>query len=364
MTRVLGVSAEDLLIAELRDRANNEFLGLPARVFSKEGEGAVLLGASAEARERDEIDLSTKRYATADELRAYVLGDDGRPRLYLTEEGRAFRIIPNDERDQLGSQELTEAAEHRLLWDEANQRPACPETPDLVDHRPNQTGIRDQQDRGTCVCFASLACLEAISNVAGTALDLSEQYANWLFMGFEGRDQCDDGMRTVDSAVYLSQKGVCPENLAAYEDNATVNTHCTAQPTAAIQSQAVYGIGQYFIIPKLGLRGPSIANTRYLECILSTGYDIVFGTEVAWGNPDANGVHDVIKDPWGNPLASRGGHALLLVGYDRSGAVPFFIFKNSWGNTGNAGYYYFSYDYIRQYAKYGYVVLTARSDMS
>lgn len=108
-----------------------------------------------------------------------------------------------------------------------------------------------------------------------------------------------------------------------------------------------------------------VSGTDYLECILHHGHDIVFGTHVAWGHPDANGVHDVILDPYGNPLRSRGGHAMLLVGYDRSGPIPYFIYKNSWRPTvGVAGYYYLSYDYVREYAKYGYVVLAARSDMN
>jgi C1A family cysteine protease len=77
-------------------------------------------------------------------------------------------------------------------------------------------------------------------------------------------------------------------------------------------------------------------------------------------------VLDVILDKYGNPLASRGGHAMLIVGYDRtSGPMPYFIVKNSWGtDIEHGGYYHFSYDYLRTYAKYGYIVYNVRQDMS
>jgi len=348
--RPFAVTAEELHLLEQRQMEAN-FASLPFRM----GEPGVITPEDFAAS------LTNKRFATPEELLAYFI-EENQP--YIEVEGRAFRLQREDETDNLSPEEIEQAAEERLLWDEQNLRPQCTSTPAVVDHRPDQTGVRDQEDRGTCVCFASLACLEAIFKRQGTILDLSGQYANWLFMQFEGRDQCDDAMKTTDAASYLSQKGVCEEYLYPYEDDATVNLHCAAQPPALVQKQARYGIGHYVIIDRPGLNGPSIANTAYLECLLSEGYDIVFGTHIAWGHPDTAGVLDLILDPYGNPLRSRGGHAMLLVGYDRSAPLPYFIFKNSWGNTGVGGYYYLSYDYVRYYSKYGYVVLATRDDMA
>jgi C1A family cysteine protease len=307
--------------------------------------------------------LADKRLATAQEVLAYFLEDD---KPYIETEGQAFRLLREDETDNLSPEEIDLAAQHRLLWNEQSHRPLCETTPAAEDHRGVQTQVRNQLDRGTCVCFASLAGLESLHRRQGTTLDLSEQYANWLFMGFEGRDQCDDGMKTTDAAAYLAQKGVCTEDLSRYENDATVRQHCADVPPPDVQQQARYGVGSYVIIDRLGLMGPSIANTDYLECLLSHGHDIVFGVHVAWGQPDAHGVLDVIRDPYGNPLRSRGGHAMLLVGYNRrpDTPIPYFIFKNSWGATGVGGYYYLSYDYVRYYSKYGFVVLSARADMN
>jgi hypothetical protein len=308
--------------------------------------------------------LSAKRRATREDLAQYE--SIGENRFALRIGDTLVKLDALTEDDELDMEEKRLSSEDNPFWNEDDNRIECDVVPDTVDHRGEQTSIKAQLDRGTCVCFASLACLEAHAKRSGVAgeLDLSEQYANWLFMRFLARDQCDDGLRTTLSARFLSTKGVCEEQYAPYEDFATVSTHCTADPSAEAKANAVYGIGTYTIIERLGYLGPSIANTDYLECVLSRGLDVVFGTHVAWGLPDPNGVYDVVLDPYGNPLSSRGGHAMLIVGYVKNAPEPYFILKNSWGpERGVNGYYYLSHDYVRQYAKYGYIVHSLRTDM-
>ena len=308
--------------------------------------------------------LAEKRRAEEDDLSLYSVDDDGRPLIHQDDALLALELETDS--DHLDDGERQEAAADHPYWNESLGRPDCESTPDAVDHRQHQTRVKNQLLRGTCVCFASLAGIEAVEKRrSGNDLDLSEQYANWLFMGNQGRNLCADGLRTTLAARYLNAQGVCVEHQLPYEDKAQVNLHCNAAPPVAARAAADYGIGTYAIIDRLGGRGPSIANPAYLECILANGQDIVFGTHVAWGRPDANGVHDVIIDAYGNPLRSRGGHAMLIVGYDRSAAVPYFVCKNSWGDTkGVSGYYYLSYDYLIEYAKYGYLTLTIRTDMT
>lgn len=307
--------------------------------------------------------ITEKKHATRKELSMYVYSE-GKTNIKMDDS-----IIPldmEDENDNLDLLESVRSISDNPFWNFENSIPACNTTPDIIDHRPNQTSIKNQLNRGTCVCFASLACLEAILKNEDDLIDLSEQYANWLYMRKLGRNQCSDGLRTTQSALFLSQDGVCKEKYAPYENRQTVSAHCNSIPGgAAAQSNAKYGIGSYSLIHRLSPLDPSISNPAYLECILANGYDIVFGTRVAWGLPDSNGVLDVILDTNDKPLASRGGHAMLLVGYNKTGPIPYFIFKNSWGTSqGNAGYYYLSYDYIIEYAKYGYIVHKVRDDMA
>lgn len=313
--------------------------------------------------------LTDKRRATREDLDMYLPLANGKTAIQLGD--NLIILNSEDERDHLSDNEKILAQNQSAFWGDDGNTPAnCVNLPDTIDHRAFQTSIKDQQDRGTCVCFASLANIESIIKRSnGNDMDLSEQYANWVFMREEGKNHCSDGLVTTASARYLSTFGVCEEADYPYEDKNTVNSHCLQVPDQAIQGRAIYGISDYALIDNLGFFGPSIRNVEYLERLLCRGFNIVFGTHVAWGrNADANNVYDVILDEFGNPLRSNGGHAMLIVGYDRTddnGQLPYFIIKNSWDTTfGVSGYMYLSYDYITTYAKYGYIVLGISTTMS
>jgi len=237
-------------------------------------------------------------------------------------------------------------------------------TPTVVDHRPNQTSVKNQSNRGTCVCFASMAGLEVA--YGGGSLDLSEQYANYLYMKAEGHGCKSAGLQTHMSADYLAAHGVCQEGICQYQnDKYNFPSYCNngglPAPAKRVSAEASspYRIKTYQKIWRndslISDSGLWINNPRYLEALLRSGKDIVFGTHVAgWVTP-YTGVLDVKLDPDGDPLPSVGGHAMLIVGYNKPG--EYFIVKNSWGTSkGQAGYLYLSYDYIRTYAKYGYVI--------
>ena len=236
--------------------------------------------------------------------------------------------------------------------------------PNVVDHRPNQTSVKDQNNRGTCVCFASLAGLEA--KYGSTTLDLSEQYANYLYMTAEGHGCKSAGLQTTNSADYLKANGVCQESVCPYQnDKYNFPAYCNngGAPAPAMRTSAVghdpYRIKSFEKIWRDESLttdiGNWINNPRYLMSILASGQDIVFGTHVAgWVSP-YGGIIDVTLTPGGDPVGSVGGHAMLVVGYNRT--EEYFIVKNSWGTSrGHAGYVYLSFDYVRTYSKYGYII--------
>ena len=225
--------------------------------------------------------------------------------------------------------------------------------PSGVDHRSRQSPIRDQDNRGTCVAHGSLACLEAMR---GMPRDLSEQYAHHYYMVREGKLCRDDrGLVTTHSAPYL-RHGVPEERSWPYQTLAQLRAtpHATHMAQAASAARRrVVRVTRYHLILNTGLTGASIKNPRYLEALLNRGYDIVWGTYVAWTT--SSGVIDVTLDSRGNPISPWGGHCMLIVGYNR--LRKYFIVKNSWGTGfGHAGYGYFHYDYLKTYAKYGYIV--------
>jgi len=230
--------------------------------------------------------------------------------------------------------------------------------PSVVDHRANQSPIKDQGGRGTCVSHASAGVIEAFDHIPD---NLSEQCIHYKFNEFLSRPHNQDsGLKTTDAAPFLTRNDgrICLEADWPYiPDQTTINNmvaNGTYGPEQVCLNNQTYGIEAYKIITDRGLTGESIKNTRYLESLLYKGHDIVIGTWVSWDDKDNNGILDPMLDPSGNPIG-RGGHAMVVVGYNRQS--QYFIVKNSWTRGwGHDGYAYFHYNLIRSCFKYGFVV--------
>lgn len=237
--------------------------------------------------------------------------------------------------------------------------------PPKNDHRGNQSPIRNQQSRGTCVAHAAIAAIEAAYKKRGDTVDLSENHAYNTFMPYvQSNCFADQGVPTWKSAAWLSDNRICTESESPYvPDEGTGNC---AVVQLACQNNRRHGFTSTF--PLFGTEGGagilSINNTNALEAFIDAGYDIVGGFYIAgvdWSDGTAeSGVIDVqminVPGIGSFPVGGTGGHAMSIVGYDRPG--QYFIVKNSWGaGWGHAGYAYLSYDYVQTYAKYGYVVM-------
>ncbi len=261
--------------------------------------------------------------------------------------------------DKINTKDTNPVSAHQQ---EAEQQEADAESaglPSIVDHRPTQSAVKSQGSRETCVAHASLALLEAFSNIPD---DLSEQLAHFQCNAIRGRKQDQNiGFKPVSAAELLADpKGfVCPESAWPYISNQknidkAVKTGSYNVPAAALAGKR-YGIGRYQLITQTGAEGESIQNPRYLEALLHRGQDIVIGVWMAWNDRDRDGILEPVVATQGKSLISYGGHAMLVVGYNRP--KQYFIVKNSWGSKwGHAGYAYLHYDFMRLYANEGYVV--------
>jgi hypothetical protein len=238
-------------------------------------------------------------------------------------------------------------------------------TRNAVDHTLEQTPVKDQGDRPTCVAFALLAALEAlVKRRQRVDTSLSEQYAHWLFMSSQGQSQCSAGISTVQAAVYLHQAGVCTRAYSPYQTEAQVMAACSAGPSAAARQHATFGLGTFTSLLRHGLGGSSIRNTDLLESLLAQDLDVVVGFEGIFGLTDQRtGALDVFLDSSGKPWPARAGHSMLAVGYTRDPTNPYFLFKNSWLVAGGSGYMKVSYDYLRQYATCGVIPHQVRTNM-
>jgi C1A family cysteine protease len=254
------------------------------------------------------------------------------------------------------------------LWDIANDKPAAPAAEGRWSNKDNQTPVKHQLTRATCVSFAAIAQMEAkIKADGGPEVDLSEQFAHWRLMNVRGMDQCQERALVLDAARFLENFGVCTEQFCNYKNREYVEQHCGETPSQDAITQAAYKI----VNPRKFYKSPaasSITNTDYIESLVRQRYDMVVGMEMAFIEPDENGIYDAWLDTSRRPVrighsdessSDAPGHAMLLVGYDKERVQdkPFFIMKNSWGpNQGDDGYFYVSYDYFICYAKVGYII--------
>jgi C1A family cysteine protease len=238
-------------------------------------------------------------------------------------------------------------------------RPESSGLPELVDHRPHQSQVKHQRARNTCVAHTSMALLEAVPHIPE---DLSVQYAHYKFMQFLNVPQKSDrGLVTTDAARFLARTDGLVSSEAAWPyiaDHADIVRLVEAETYGPPQSAVVdqtYGYGAYKLLDGGNGTGESIRNPQYLEALLAAGFDVAVGAWVSWNEPENTSVMGLVRDPaTGEPYKS-GGHAMLIVGYDRR--HQYFILKNSWGSLwGHAGYGYFAYDFARVGFKYGFTV--------
>jgi hypothetical protein len=234
--------------------------------------------------------------------------------------------------------------------------------PDVVDRRAQQTLIKNQNPRGTCYAFASIAGLEAA--YGGASLDLSENFANYWFEKHESKGCKSDGVGAFDWGGILKDHAICPDSRCPYQVApfpSTCNDSAVPAPAKRTdaQSHAPYQVTGYTALwrdESVGDSGVYINNPGYLRAILAADKEVVVGLFVAgWTDSTMAGTIDVRLGPDGNPLPASGGHVMLIVGYNDP--QQYFIVKNSWGTSpGHAGYLQITYDYMRTYAQLGYVI--------
>ncbi|HZX00520.1 MAG TPA: hypothetical protein VFF10_10690 [Trueperaceae bacterium] len=250
--------------------------------------------------------------------------------------------------------------------------------PGSVDLRANQTPIKNQGGRNTCVAFATVAGIEAAYlRLESMTLDLSEQYANhiqkatalpvamvelprretqlgawggsgvsyqlgWLFRlkfglpldnelayvstgNYEDTDQDGDVPRLLWSDTTYSQRLVDQWNLE--DDEVTYNipapTPLTNLPRNVLEN-AIYGVSSVAPVSPINLIN--------IKQALADGREVVFTVDLTKPAEGENefqaGVWVPTSDPWGS-------HAMVIVGYDD--ATSSFMVKNSWGLEAGTG---------------------------
>jgi len=213
------------------------------------------------------------------------------------------------------------------------------ETPNhaQVDLRPLCSPVEDQGTIGSCGANAIVGAVEYLMRaINGDHVDLSRLFVYYNARRMSDREHEDSGTSMIHAMASILAHGACPEAVWSY-DTARWNLKPSKRAYAsAIDLQNMhYG---------------RVAPNDMRKAVLAAGLPIIFGMRV----PEhlmmkigtETGYMPAPKD--GRWEEARGGHAMLMVGYDdeRRG----WIVRNSWGEGwGIGGHVLIDYDVMDYY---------------
>ncbi|MFQ6092938.1 MAG: C1 family peptidase [bacterium] len=190
------------------------------------------------------------------------------------------------------------------------------------------TGVRNQGRCGSCVAFATIGTLEGQINIYNNNptlnLDLSEQH---IF--FCGGGTCDEGWGMSDGFRYLLENGAPEEACFPY----TAGEDGKDQPcsnTCPDWRQRVFKITCWgYVGGDDDVKTPAEIKDQLLRGPVATAMMVYEDFDAYTG-----GIYEHVYGE------QRGGHAIVLVGWDDTTTPPCWIVKNSWGpRWGERGYF-------------------------
>jgi C1A family cysteine protease len=193
--------------------------------------------------------------------------------------------------------------------------------------------VYDQGQAGSCTGNATAGAIE---------IDfIQHAQKNWIpsrLMAYydgralEGTTKSDSGAQIRDVVKCINKQGICPESLWPYN-----TAKVTTKPSAKCYTDA---------LKNKSVKYESVAQSASaLEQVLYSLRPVIFGFTVYESFESAVVAASGIVPMPAKSEAVLGGHAVLLVGYDRTKQM--FLVRNSWGTGwGLAGYFWMPYAYV------------------
>merc|ERR1711913_90549 len=186
--------------------------------------------------------------------------------------------------------------------------------PSKVDYRDEGavTPVKNQGQCGSCWAFSATGGLEGMwKKTHGSLISMSEQLVDC------GQGSCQGGY--METAWQTASNGIEGENTYPYTGR-DGSCHYNSNNQVATCS---------------GTQRVSHSESSLETALATVGHPVSVAVHVGSSFQHYNG--GVFSDP-----SCRNGqlnHAVLAVGYDKTGGTPFWIVKNSWGGSwGSSGY--------------------------
>jgi C1A family cysteine protease len=205
-------------------------------------------------------------------------------------------------------------------------------SPNVVDLRNYCSPIENQGSLGSCTGQAIAGAIELLNKRSGKPTDVSRLFIYYYERLLLGTVNYDSGAYIRDGIKATNHYGASLESLWPHDIRKFRQEPITEAKNDALNRK----VTRYERV------------NDYNGCIdaLTNGYPVVMGFHVYTSFMSAS-VARTGNMPYPNTRRERllGGHAVLLVGYDKRKKV--FIARNSWGtNWGAKGYFYMPFNVV------------------
>ncbi|MDD4973690.1 MAG: C1 family peptidase [Bacteriovorax sp.] len=250
--------------------------------------------------------------------------------------------------------------------------------PRVLDLKDNMTSVKDQDERGTCSFFSSIALVEAaIKKKMKVEVNLSEEYMNNAVKS-GGISAHDEGSYPENNLNYVSkkkagfllerdwpyqpswfgQKTPCAENTAA-DKKASEKCFAHNSPPESVLAKKIATDNFDFLYLKADTTNEIIEVLAEYKLPMTMTVPV---NDRGWPN-DGNVQFDeemraeCIKTP-----SICGFHSIVITGYDLDKKI--FFFKNSWSKAwGQQGYGTIPFDVVDRHVKQSSVLVELNEDI-
>jgi len=219
--------------------------------------------------------------------------------------------------------------------------------PKVVDLSANLPTPGHQGSQRSCTAWAVGYALKAYQEFIETSTRI---YFSPSFIYNQINNGRDGGSRVMDALNLISEQGSCTWDDMPYNQN-----DFRTQPShSAITKAKKYKIDYW--------RQVNVRDRKEIKAQINAGYPVVIGAVIDEGFEKLRQYN--AESMWKQNIgATKGGHAMLIVGYDDYKNA--FRIINSWGTDwGDKGYAWIDYIYFPQVVREGYVAKDAKNGFS